>query len=39
VTLGEGKQLFPDGARADLKLTDTRSTSTGVVVLTYQAAP
>jgi dihydrofolate reductase len=39
VTLGEGKQLFRDGARADLKLTDTRSTSTGVVVLTYQAAP
>jgi dihydrofolate reductase len=38
VTLGEGKQLFRDGGKADLKLTATHSTSTGVVVLTYQAA-
>jgi dihydrofolate reductase len=38
VTLGEGKQLFRDGGKADLKLSDAQSTSRGVVVLTYQAA-
>jgi dihydrofolate reductase len=38
VTLGEGKHLFRDGGKADLELSDAQSTSSGVVVLTYQAA-
>jgi hypothetical protein len=38
VTLGEGKQLFRDSGKTELKLTETRSTGTGVVVLTCQAA-
>ncbi|HKD33741.1 MAG TPA: dihydrofolate reductase family protein [Gaiellaceae bacterium] len=37
VTLGGGKHLFRDGTdKTDLKLTDAKTTGTGVVVLTYQ---
>jgi dihydrofolate reductase len=39
VVLGGGKRLFADGvAPASLRLVDTRTTITGVVCLTYQAA-
>src|SRR5262249_31924113 len=37
VTLGDGKHLFRQG-KANLKLTDTWTTGTGVAVLTYQPA-
>ena len=37
-TLGEGEQLFRDGARVDLRLTDAKTTSTGVVMATYKPA-
>jgi dihydrofolate reductase len=37
VTLGGGKHLFRDGtAKTDLRLTDSKATDSGVVVLTYQ---
>jgi dihydrofolate reductase len=37
VTLGQGKHLFAEGSdKADLTLTDTKTTGSGVVVLTYQ---
>jgi dihydrofolate reductase len=39
VVVGSGKQLFQDGAQANMQLLDTKTTSTGVVVLTYQLAP
>ncbi len=38
VTLGDGKRLFHDGTKADLKLADAWSTGTGVAVLTYEPA-
>jgi dihydrofolate reductase len=39
VLLGGGKHLFRDGhATAALRLADTKTTSTGVVLLTYTAA-
>jgi dihydrofolate reductase len=39
VTLGVGKHLFRAGTdKTDLRLTDTKMTGTGVVVLTYQPA-
>jgi dihydrofolate reductase len=39
VVLGSGKRLFADGvAPTSLQLVDTRTSSTGVVALTYQAA-
>jgi dihydrofolate reductase len=39
VVLGSGKRLFADGvAPASLQLVDTKTTSTGVVALTYQMA-
>jgi hypothetical protein len=37
--LGSGKRLFADGvAPTSLQLVDTKTTSTGVVALTYQTA-
>lgn len=37
VVLGSGKRLFPDGIDVtDLKLVDTKTTSTGVAILTYR---
>ena len=39
VVVGSGKQLFQAGVQASMQLLDTKTTSTGVVVLTYQLAP
>jgi dihydrofolate reductase len=36
ILLGSGKQVFPDGFRADLKLVETKSFPSGVVLLRYQ---
>jgi len=38
LVLGSGKQVFPDGFRADLKLIETKSFPTGVVLMRYQPA-
>lgn len=39
VVLGSGKRLFrPDGPEARLTLSDTRTTATGLAMLTYRAA-
>jgi dihydrofolate reductase len=35
VVLGSGKQLFPDGLRVDLRLLESRSFPSGVVLLRY----
>jgi len=40
VVVGSGKRLFGDGTDTTvLKLADTRTFDSGVVVLTYQPAP
>ena len=36
VVLGIGKRLFEDGSKTPLRLVDTKTFSSGVVVLTYQ---
>ena len=36
VVLGKGKRLFGDGSKATLKLVETKSFSSGVVLLRYQ---
>jgi dihydrofolate reductase len=36
LVLGSGKQVFPDGFRADLKLIETKSFPTGVILLRYE---
>jgi dihydrofolate reductase len=39
VVLGSGKRLFRDGSdTTTLRLVDTKTTSTGVVILSYQSA-
>jgi dihydrofolate reductase len=39
LVLGSGRRLFPDGgASATLRLVDTKITTTGVVIATYQPA-
>jgi len=39
LVLGSGRRLFPDGsAFAELRLTDSATTTTGVVMATYQRA-
>jgi dihydrofolate reductase len=39
IVLGSGKRLFQDGTDTKaLRLVDTKTTSTGVVILTYQTA-
>lgn len=39
LVLGTGRRLFPDGGvPASFRLTDTKSTGTGVIVATYQTA-
>ncbi len=39
LVLGSGRRLFPDGgASADLRLVDTKTTTTGVVIVTYRLA-
>lgn len=39
VVVGSGKKLFEEGDQANMQLLNTQTTSTGVVVLTYQLAP
>jgi dihydrofolate reductase len=36
LVLGSGHRLFPDGAAVALRLTDSVTTTTGVVIATYQ---
>lgn len=36
VVRGSGKRLFKDGSNATLKLVETKTVSSGVVILTYQ---
>lgn len=37
--LGSGRRLFPEGsAEAQLRLVNTKTTNTGVVIVTYQPA-
>ncbi|HEV8192061.1 MAG TPA: dihydrofolate reductase family protein [Ktedonobacterales bacterium] len=39
LVLGSGRRLFPEGSpSATLRLVDTKTTSAGVVIATYQAA-
>jgi dihydrofolate reductase len=38
LVLGSGRHLFPDGAFASLELTDSLTTTTGVVIGTYRTA-
>ena len=35
--LGPGQRLFPEGTPADLRLAETVSTTTGVIIARYQA--
>ena len=36
LVLGSGRRLFPDGSSLALRLVDTRTTTTGVVIATYR---
>jgi dihydrofolate reductase len=38
LVLGSGQRLFPDGASTKLTLTDSLTTTTGVLIATYEAA-
>jgi dihydrofolate reductase len=38
LVLGSGRRLFPEGARASLRLTDSITTTTGVLIATYEPA-
>ena len=39
LVLGSGRRLFPDGGPfAGLRLVDTKTTTTGVVIATYRPA-
>jgi dihydrofolate reductase len=38
VVLGTGRRLFPEGVHAPLRLTDSVTTATGVVIATYEPA-
>jgi dihydrofolate reductase len=38
LVLGTGRRMFPEGVSTSLRLTDSASTSKGVIVATYQAA-
>ena len=35
--LGQGRRLFPEGAPADLRLAESVTTTTGVIIGRYQA--
>ena len=37
IVLGSGRRLFPDGAPAELRLVDTKTSPTGVILVTYDA--
>ena len=34
--LGQGRRLFPEGAPADLRLAESVTTTTGVIIARYQ---
>jgi dihydrofolate reductase len=36
IVLGSGKRVFPDGLYSGLKLVETKSFPTGVILLRYQ---
>jgi dihydrofolate reductase len=38
LVLGTGRRLFPGGTQASLRLVDSMTTSTGVLIATYEAA-
>jgi dihydrofolate reductase len=38
LVLGTGRRLFPGGSQASLRLVDSMTTSTGVLIATYEAA-
>jgi len=38
IVLGSGKRLFRDGSKATLKLAETKTLGSGIVLLTYQPA-
>jgi dihydrofolate reductase len=38
LVLGAGRRLFPEGVHASLRLTDSVTTATGVVIATYEPA-
>jgi dihydrofolate reductase len=38
LVLGTGRRLFPEGVHASLRLTDSATTSKGVVIATYEPA-
>jgi dihydrofolate reductase len=38
LVLGTGRRLFPEGVDVSLRLTDSVTTATGVVIVTYQPA-
>jgi dihydrofolate reductase len=38
LVLGSGRRLFIEGAHASLRLTDSITTTTGVVIATYEPA-
>ena len=38
LVLGTGRRLFPEGVHASLRLTDIVTTSTGVVIASYERA-
>jgi dihydrofolate reductase len=38
IVVGHGKRLFDDGEQVPLKLTDSRTVSTGVLALTCERA-
>ena len=38
LVLGTGRRLFPEGVHVSLRLTDSVTTATGVVIATYEPA-
>lgn len=38
LVLGTGRRLFPEGVQVSLRLTDSVTTSTGVVIASYERA-
>jgi dihydrofolate reductase len=38
LVLGTGRRLFPAGVHVSLQLTDSVTTATGVVIVTYEPA-
>jgi dihydrofolate reductase len=38
LVLGSGRRLFPGGVRVSLRLIDSVTTATGVVIATYEPA-